>query len=247
MGIGDLFRKELQASAFDVARDFFEPQLEAMGVNKFQIESQNMEGLNRILENINDALKNPASFGTAKLKTSAELGTLVVVKSGSDFQFEIGIVPFLLERKKLVLDRISILRRDEKIDTLRDAIKKISDDSVRIKLETELDNLESESKKLREQSREVEQAQAQEKSKTGSDLAKVQLDIFERRSRVYRSFLERESVATIIGALLLVMLVIAQLTAMFLQTPTSDIVNNAFLLILGYFFGQTTVKTSQKE
>ena len=59
------------------------------------------------------------------------------------------------------------------------------------------------------------------------------------RSEVWRSFLERESVATIVGAILLVTLTVTLVTAMFIGTAASDVVSSSFLLILGYFFGQT--------
>lgn len=46
--------------------------------------------------------------------------------------------------------------------------------------------------------------------------------------------------ATYVGAFLLVVLTFVQVVAMFSPTThNSEIINNAFLLILGYFFGQS--------
>jgi hypothetical protein len=152
----------------------------------------------------------------------------------------------LLERKKLILERIDILKRDEKIEGLRDLINRVSDEAIRTKLEGELSSLETESRKLREQAKEVEQTQAQERLKAEADLARLQQELFEKRSKVWRSFLERESVATVVGSLLLVILTVSQLVAMFLKVPSTDIVNSGFLLILGYFFGQTISRASTR-
>jgi len=55
-----------------------------------------------------------------------------------------------------------------------------------------------------------------------------------------------KKLAAVIGGLLLVVLTFAEITAMFGNIPTTEIVNSSFLLILGYFFGQTINKTSSK-
>jgi hypothetical protein len=234
-------------SAIKSAMLVFESQLVTIGLSKSQIENQTLEELERSLERVNDAINKPDAFGTVKLKAVGEAGAFAIAKVSSEANYEIGILPLLLERKKQILERISLLKRDEKIDGLRDVIKKVSDETVREKLESELTSLETESRKLHEQSKEVEQSQVQEQIKTEAELAKLQQELFEKRSKVWRSFLERESVATVIGSLLLVIITIALVVAMFTQVPSTDIVNNGFLLILGYFFGQTVSKAAARD
>lgn len=64
-------------------------------------------------------------------------------------------------------------------------------------------------------------------------------DIYERRWRVWKAFLERPSAATLLGAFLLVgMFVYIALVTTLGSGPVPSLVGNAFLLILGYFFGQ---------
>jgi uncharacterized membrane protein YfcA len=58
------------------------------------------------------------------------------------------------------------------------------------------------------------------------------------------SFLERESVATILGGVLLIVITLAQIGAMLFKIAPSDTLNNTFLVVLGYFFGQSTSRTS---
>jgi uncharacterized membrane protein len=66
------------------------------------------------------------------------------------------------------------------------------------------------------------------------------VELKERKSAIYRSWLERESVASIVGAFLLLMLGISLVVAMFVGTAATEIVTSSFLLVLGYFFGQAT-------
>jgi len=95
---------------------------------------------------------------------------------------------------------------------------------------------------LREQSKEVEEGQSEERIKIQIDLARLNAEIFERRSKVWFSLLERESAATILGGVLLLIILVAHVTAIFSKFSIPEILNNAFLIILGYFFGQSTNK-----
>jgi hypothetical protein len=53
----------------------------------------------------------------------------------------------------------------------------------------------------------------------------------------WRELLEKESVATIVGAYLLVLLSGVIVISMFTKTQLTEIVTSSFLLVLGYFFG----------
>ena len=64
---------------------------------------------------------------------------------------------------------------------------------------------------------------------------------------MWQTLLARESVATIIGALLLILFVIAYLIAMFPGVETTQIVDSAFLLVRGYFFGHRGWLSNCKE
>jgi uncharacterized membrane protein len=67
---------------------------------------------------------------------------------------------------------------------------------------------------------------------------RLQMENREHKWEIYRSFIEREPMATIIGALILLALVAALIIGMFTHTAVPSVITNAFLLILGYFFGQ---------
>ncbi len=57
------------------------------------------------------------------------------------------------------------------------------------------------------------------------------------RTRIWQTRLSRDSIAAIVGGVLLIALATATIVAMFTDTEVTDVVQNSFLLILGYFFG----------
>jgi hypothetical protein len=232
MALGPEASQERQLRA---VKEAWERQLKQVKLGESQIRAQSLEELQQSLETINDAIKHPDQFPTVTI--TATLGSGL---ASTETTAEVGILPLLLERKTLILERIRLLRGEEKIAGLRDLVAQVPDDSVRSELEEQLKSLEAESEKLLQQEKEVAEKQ--------EDLPDVEWIVKERESRVrmWQTLLARESVATIIGAFLLVVFVIAYLIAMFVGVETTQIVDSAFLLVLGYFFGQT-VSRAQSE
>lgn len=112
----DLLTEASKQIEFEQARQFFEHQLATIGLNKNNIEGQTPDQLEESLERVNDAIKVPQGFGTLKFKINGK-GDLVVT-SDSDYHYEIGVLPFLLETKKLLQERISLLRSNQKIESI---------------------------------------------------------------------------------------------------------------------------------
>lgn len=223
------------------AQAYFEPQLTELGLSRSQIETQSLEELRQSLESINEAIKNPQSFGVFSFRAQADAS--LILSSKQSAQLEVGILPLLLDRKKLLLERIKTLSSNEKIENIHDLINRVGDEEVKKYLEKELNSLKIESQQLREQSKEVEKEQNQERIRSQAELTRLSVEIFERRSKVWFSLLERESAATIIGGLMLMIIMFAQVAAIFwTKSELPEILNNAFLIILGYFFGQSTNK-----
>lgn len=229
----------LNKSLEEQVQYYFETQLREIGLSKDQIETQSLDELRQSLETVNEALKHPESFGKLSFKMSAEVG-VILGSSKSDSHFERGILQLLLSRKKLILERVRTLSANEKIESIQDLINQVNDEDVKVKLNREVADLRDETQRLKEQSKEVEQEQNQEATKTQTELELLKIELFERRSKVWFSLLERESAATIIGGILLIIIIVAHITAIFSRLSIPEILNNAFLIILGYFFGQST-------
>jgi hypothetical protein len=83
----------------------FEPQLRSLGLTVGQIEKQDLAELEVSLDRLNEAIANADSFGKIRLEFTSDSN--VLIKSGSTAAvIELGILPVLLERKAVVLDRI---------------------------------------------------------------------------------------------------------------------------------------------
>ncbi|MFM7888744.1 MAG: hypothetical protein ACKPCM_19095, partial [Pseudanabaena sp.] len=163
--------------------------------------------------------------------------------------FEIGILPTLLERKQLILERIRLIKSSErKVSNLRDLVEQLHDEDAKATLLSEIDKLESaqiESQKLQSEQNKVIVEQSREDERLKAELNKITL--LKEKSKIWLSFLERESVATIVGAVLIIIITITQIVAVFSKIPTSEILNNSFLVILGYFFGQAVSQRSEPK
>lgn len=250
--VADYIEKEMRR----LSDDFFEPKLAQHGLSEADIEGMDRSRLQDALDRIDDALQNPEQFGVLPLKIDGEGFKLVPAAPTEEARFTLDAVPTLLSRKQFVLERLSAVTDSAKLSSLRELIEQVSDEQVRADLEGQLDALEDEvddKKRLRNAAASVATAREQQSHEDAEEVATVlegerlKLELLERRSAVWRSFLERESAATIIGAVLLVILAISLIAAMFVGTPVPEIVSSAFLLVLGYFFGQTTHELSAKQ
>jgi hypothetical protein len=128
----------LKAKLEEVQNLFYDPQLEAIELGLVQIQKQSLPELEDSLTRINDALRDPRSFGILRpgFVTEGSEITLVVVKSKTP-QFEFGVTPRLLVRKKLILERLRHLRAEKGINSLQDLIKCVSEVDVGDRLQME--------------------------------------------------------------------------------------------------------------
>jgi len=159
-----------QENVLEQAKAFFEPQLAMLDLTVEQIKHQTLEELEQSLERVNASLANPTSFGILKINMTSE-GIAVLTRS--EAHLEIGILPILLERKKLILDRIKSLKGNKQIGNLRDLIENIPEEAFRLKLLQQLNNLESDSEQWRKQSEELDKALLQEQEMIRKAKAKV--------------------------------------------------------------------------
>jgi hypothetical protein len=74
----------------------------------------------------------------------------------------------------------------------------------------------------------------------------LHVEISERRWAIFRSLIDREPMAAMIGAIVLVALATTLIIGTFTHTAVPDTVTSAFLLVLGYFFGQNVPKPRGK-
>jgi hypothetical protein len=236
------FQGEVALERDNITRDYFDPQLGNIGLTRDQISKQSLEELNESLVRVNDAISHPDGFGTLRLRIFPSGGRVnfVIADGSQDAQVEVSILPLLLERKSLILNRLKNLLGDKTVRSLGDLVASVADPDLRAKIEGELSAMAEHSRRLVEQEGVVAQLQAEQITKRDEAVAKLRVELFERRLRAWTGFFARESMATYIGAFLLIMLTLVQIWTMLSgAVRTSEIINNAFLLLLGYFFGQS--------
>lgn len=142
-------------------RSFFLEQLKALSLTTEQISTQTSEKLETSLETVNNAIERADSFGVFGVRITAK-GEAIIASSNTESHFEIGILPLLLEAKKLILERLAELRKQEHIENLEQLVNRVSDNSLREKLSLELSNLNSQLMLWRNKFEELEKQQSRE-------------------------------------------------------------------------------------
>jgi predicted nucleotide-binding protein len=142
MGFRDPFESTAK-NLVDQTRLFFEPYLADLQLSKPAIMKQDQEGLRLSLATLDTLIGHPEQFGLFRFKVAVLAGALtpVIAKSPSEAQFEIGILPLLLSRKRLVLDRIRDLKGRREVENLADLVEQVSDEASREALREELSSL----------------------------------------------------------------------------------------------------------
>jgi hypothetical protein len=215
----------------------------AVGSEK-DLGEQSAEELDASLQKLNAVIETPelVSIDWSILGSFAD--SVVPDKKAFD---EDVIIPKLLDRKSFILRRIAIVDSQDQVEKIKDAAAaNIQDSADRMSMIKSIDTITKESmtriKTLEQQADTI--AEKREAWILDYDIMEKKVRLKERRSRLYRSWVERESVASIVGGILLLGLGIALVVAMFIGTTASEVVTSSFLLILGYFFGQSTARSN---
>jgi len=228
------------------ADDYYEPQLEKLGLSTEQLSKQNIHELEVSLKKLDEYIEKQDTFDKIKLKIRPD-GEVTI--SQNDEGIEVGIGQTFLRKKKYIVDLIQELKSIEESTNLRSLIEDNVEEPKRELIIKKIDAAEKEIQAWRNKSKDVEREQNKAQDDIKIELAKLEAkgSYFEKRARVWQTLLARESVATVVGSILLLTITISLLIAMFTGTTPTDIVSNAYLVLLGYFFGQTVGKKQSGE
>lgn len=105
---------------------------------------QDQEELKLSLVTLDTLIGHPEQFGLFRFKAAVKSGTLISVMADNpnEAQFEIGILPLLLSRKRFVLDRLRELKGARGVQTLVDLVEQVPDETSREALRAELSSLQ---------------------------------------------------------------------------------------------------------
>ncbi len=241
-------------NAFDQALDYFDPILVEHKLSENHIssliDSKIIADIEKGLEKIEEALINFSSFGTLKFKIGDTGET-----------FEIDIRPILYDKKEKILEGLRELKGEEKINELRELIND-ENSELQGEFERRIAELKNERQQWKQKAEDASRLKIRAQlEKQNEQLEKLSSNLYEKKVRFWTTLIERESAATIIGSVLL------GLTCLFLffiitidaiywiykgetigvLKDALEVLSNAFLLILGYFFGQTAAASKKQK
>lgn len=242
MAAADRLKLDLEEERERVYSEVFEPQLSKLGLSVEAIEKQNLHELNDSLTKINDLIANPKSLGSVSVRISGE-AKFWVVASASEAHIQIDALPLLLSRKSLILARIRLISAEQKVDNLKDLVASVAEPEIRARLQREVQELEEQSRRRIEQESAATTAQAEEIARRDEAVRRLQAELLERKLKAWTGFLSREPITNLIGFCLLIILALVHIGVLVAgSSARSEILSNAFLIILGYFFGQSAAR-----
>ena len=214
-----------------------EQLLDQTNLSEEHIQAQTLPELKQSLERMNQLIENlKKSIGATHFKSEL-VG-----------QASIYTMPLLLERQKMVIDRIRQLESEEEITKLvivarTDAATDVEQGIAHIKTMNETWVAVSlENERARNEALEAANKVSEETLRRRGKAAEAR-----GRWLTLPRFIENESVPTIISAFLVVIIVLFLLVFSLLRVTTPQILNDAFLVILGYFFGQAVAKATARK
>lgn len=136
-----------------------------------------------------------------------------------------------------ITKRIKEIEQSQSVESIEKLVKEIKDTELKGRFETQLNELKDANKRL-----EAELTTLYEKRGLVSEeieFSRHKTEMMEKKYNIFLKFLDKESVASIVGAILLLLMGISLIIMMFYEINPIQIVQSAFLLILGYFFGHS--------
>ncbi|KAA2223097.1 hypothetical protein [Chryseobacterium sediminis] len=161
-----------------------------------------------------------------------------ITNIGENFTgFNVSIKYKLNDIKEYIQIRINQLKRLSRVKSINELVDGLPENSVKENLLREIKDLKHQNEISDQLLKQHQQIKSDINSEKEFLTAKTQS--WKDKSDIILKFLDRESIASIIGSVLLLFMGICLLVMMFLGREPIKIVESAFLLILGYFFGHS--------
>lgn len=208
--------------------------LKGKGFDAATVDNDDIDSLKEKLNKI-DSFLNDENF--IKKKThifTSRYHFRVLSTNSNSITITYSISHILQAAKDYMQEKLNQLEQSTTFESIKQLIEELPENEIKNNLITEIEELEAKKEDLLNIKFE-ERARISDLMQLGQHKA----DIFAKRSDVFLKFLDRESIASMIGSVLLLLMGICLIIMMFLQKEPIKIVESAFLLILGYFFGHS--------
>ena len=224
----DVSKRALNDKAQIALLKKIDSRLMDLGLGKDQISQQSLKELNQSLHRIDSCIVRPKSFLQQKFKETIN----------SETDFKLKIVPILLERRIFVLESIDELVSKRKIYDLRGLVERMPDISLKSSMEKNLDDLQIKNSFLKKEYQKLEKLRLNIYSEQ-QKFSSIFKELPERIDKKSKYFQSRESITTLMMGILLILITSLIAISSFVNIQVPDILNGTFLIILGFFFGQT--------
>ncbi|MGE8533139.1 MAG: hypothetical protein ACN6OJ_00980 [Chryseobacterium sp.] len=218
----------------NIAEESFKKTLLRKGLDVNNIEDDNLENLKN-KDKISTYLLNDFSlFQDDNLSFNSPDHFEIINSEFEHSRISFSLRSYLRRIHELIQERINVLEQTNKVESIKNLVGNLPENDIKDKLKIEIEELEA-------KKRELQTIKDEEKEKLSDEiqLGKHKTDMFVKKTDVFLKFLDRESVASIVGSLLLLTMGICLIVVMFRHEEPLKIIESAFLLILGYFFGHS--------
>lgn len=226
------------------AREYFQKQsfhtfqsvLERFNLHSKSLDLMNLEELEDAKSKLRNLFLNKEFLNTHQL--SFDKGIHYTISEEDEVTgFRFAIFYYLMTPIDYVNKRIKELEQSKSVKSIEKLVEEIKDSELKVKFEDHINELKESNKRL-----EQELIDINEKKVIFSEqieISKHKTEMMEKKYNIFLKFLDKESVASLVGAILLLLMGISLIIMMFYEINPIQIVQSAFLLILGYFFGHS--------
>ncbi len=243
----------------------WESALDGMKLSEADIDAQarSSDDLADSLTRLDQLLEDPSLLPPLWLDMSTDPPAIFVdEESAPDQASKVTPENMLAGRRSQILRLLKRANKNAKDDLLS---RKKNEESLGIgemqQIDGELKRLDEDAERLDKDRNEANALSDQRGLNRELEIQRLQAEIEENKSRTraelklvaektraqiknrrWQTLLGRDSIAAIVGGVLLIGFATAAIVAMFTDTEMTDVVQNSFLLILGYFFGAAVAR-----
>jgi hypothetical protein len=233
---------ELERKLEEKAYNEIDLIISKQGLSQENLDSLETTELKEKLEFINQHLDD---------KSKAQELARIRFKRDEDFQlpkeidqtmigWNFGPEKNLLDKKKYVLDLIKRNSTEKSLQNFDSLIETLDDAPLKTKLKEGVENFKNESGELAKEERKLDEKEKQLTSEDREiERSQRKLDLLDKKSKIWTKILSKEAMTPSIGGFLLILLSLTLVVAMFVNVEITETIETSFLLILGYFFGQS--------
>jgi len=203
-----------------------ETRLTDLGLGNEQISEQNLKEIGQSLNRIDACMASPTA-------------SLDLQSSDSPSDKREDIMSTLIERKKLILNRLDVLVSQKKYHNINRLLNKITDEGIKTSLEKNISALQIKDKILKKEYQQLEQLRLASGSGPSHHPNQLSGRLDQTGKPSQKSLSKRISLGSIIVIVLLLLLTSFIVIVPFLQIQLPHLINLALFILWGFLFGVT--------